>query len=440
MVNALRARAIQTGNSAAASWFSDVDLEFGISDPAIVGHELERLIGGLPPDADGHSVVNLWRLCARAFHYAKANDAKHRAQSAAAEQFVLMADKQPMAALASSFLADAIAELHGVPGKTEWRRELRHRLVDVQAGTVDELSSFTYPFDVGDIAKAVEQAFSRPGLREKLFVFAMLDQSPDPAQLAEEAARSIHEHPFSSLFGTSHHDSEGKVTHRTEGTGFGGDAEAEAIAGRIALDERVRRQIVVGGKIDVARQTIARDHCLSEESFERILAHSLFVPNDLVRTFARGYVRFFQGDFISALYILTPLLENSLRHVLKGHGHDVTVFDDASQLQQDRTISSLFEQMRGDLDTILGEAITTDIENLFLKKPGPHLRHALAHGLLNDGDPYSHDAIYACWLIFHLSLLPLYPYRSQLHLPFDNEVGMESEGDEVGPSSGQSVC
>jgi len=37
------------------------------------------------------------------------------------------------------------------------------------------------------------------------------------------------------------------------------------------------------------------------------------VPNDLVQSFARGFTRFFQSDFTSALYILTPLLENSLR-------------------------------------------------------------------------------------------------------------------------------
>lgn len=88
-------------------------------------------------------------------------------------------------------------------------------------------------------------------------------------------------------------------------------------------------------------------------------------------TFSRGFARFFQGDFTSALYILTPLLENSLRHVLKGNGHEVTKFDDSRMTQEDRTISSLFEQMRDELDSIFGRALTTDIENVFLKKPGP---------------------------------------------------------------------
>jgi hypothetical protein len=153
---------------------------------------------------------------------------------------------------------------------------------------------------------------------------------------------------------------------------------------------------------------------LSEDVFTSLLQHSAFVPPNLVATFSRGFLRFFQGDFVSAIYILTPLLENSLRYVLKTYGHDVSIFDDATQTQEDRTISSLFEQMRMELDDVFTKGITTDIYNVFLRKSGPHLRHALAHGLLHDGSPYGPDAIYGCWLIFRLCLLPLFPYREQL--------------------------
>jgi hypothetical protein len=106
-----------------------------------------------------------------------------------------------------------------------------------------------------------------------------------------------------------------------------------------------------------------------------------------------------------------------LRHVLKACGVDVTIFDDATRTQQDRSISSLFDQMRKQLDEVFGPEITTDIENVFLAKPGPQLRHSLAHGLLTDGSPSSADAVYGCWLIFRLCLLPLFPYYTQIDLP-----------------------
>ena len=66
--------------------------------------------------------------------------------------------------------------------------------------------------------------------------------------------------------------------------------------------------------------------------------------------------------------------------------------------------------MRKELDAAFTKAITTDIENVFLIRPGPHIRHDVAHGLLHDGAPYSPDALYACWLIFRLCLLPLFPH------------------------------
>jgi hypothetical protein len=415
----LRKRGPAQGLPMLAYRFCELDLDFNVSSPAEIGKDLEEVIAALPPDTDAHNIVDLWRLAARAYHAARKDDDQHRCQTRAAEQLVATAEKQPMAIMASSLLSDAIAELHGVPGQKDRRRALRHRLIDVQAGITEEMSPFFHPLNLEEIAQQAEQAMNRPNLLDKLFVFAALDRSPDPAVLREKAIQSIREHPLSSVFDVSHHDAEGKVVHRSAGAGFGDGADESAIQNSITQDERIRRQISAQGSLEAARQALIRERYLSDDAMVWLLSRSPFIPNDLVRTFGRGFTCFFQGDFVSALYILTPLLENSLRHVLRATGHDVTVFDDATQTQEDRTISSLFEQMRTELDAVFGAAITTDIANVFLKRPGPHLRHALAHGLLNDGAPYGPDAIYGCWLIFHLCLLPLFEYRTRMAWPFE---------------------
>jgi hypothetical protein len=110
--------------------------------------------------------------------------------------------------------------------------ELRHRLVDVQAGISEEMSAFSHPINLEELVKRVEQQMQHPSLRDRLFVFAALARSPDPAQLNEQAVKTIREHPLSSLFGASHHDREGKVVHRSEGAGFGDGADNSAISGR----------------------------------------------------------------------------------------------------------------------------------------------------------------------------------------------------------------
>lgn len=421
MVAALRGRAVAKRLPIPVHWFAHLDLDFGVSDPVTIGTEVEALIPTLPAGTDPHSILELWRLAARAYHMAKAEDDKNRARSAAAEQLVHMAQQQSSAMLQSQFLAEAIAELHGVPGKKERRRELNHLLIDAQAGIVDEMSAFSIPMDVKDIIEATEKGMRRPSLRDKLFLFAAVTHSPDPSQLVDEAKKAIAEHPLHSLFGASHHDAEGKVIYRSDGANLGEGEDTSAVVRKIAEDEKIRRQYTVAGQIEPARQVVAAAHYLTEDLFAHLLGYSPFVPRDLLMTFCRGFVRFFQGDFVSGLYILTPLLENSLRHVLKASGHDVSTFDDATLTQQDRTISVLFEQMRHELDGIFGKAHTTDVENVFLKKPGPYIRHGLSHGLLHDADPYGADAIYGCWLIFRLCMAPLFPYRTEITLPFEDQ-------------------
>lgn len=396
------------------SWFCTLDLDFKLSDPADVAADLDRFLASPTEDADVHTVVHLWRLTARGYHQSKNEAEKNRCHSEAAECLASHAEQHSESAMyASQFLADAITELSGVPGKKDRRTALRHRLIDIQARIPEEVSTFTQEMDLREIAEDIRNALKDKTLTEKLFILIAVDRSPDPQQLIDNARQTIRKHPLSSLFATSYMDREGKVVHRTKG-GIDDDGAEEAIQNQIAQAESIRRHITVAGPIEAARQTILEEHSISSDVFAALLQHSPFVPRELLFTFSQGFARFLQGDFIAALYILTPLLENSLRHVLKQRGHDVSIFDDATQTQQDRTISTLFEQMRSELDATFSKATTTDIENVFLSKPGPSLRHAVAHGLLHDGSPGGADAIYACWLILRLSLVPLYPCRHEL--------------------------
>jgi hypothetical protein len=73
--------------------------------------------------------------------------------------------------------------------------------------------------------------------------------------------------------------------------------------------------------------------------------------------------------------------------------------------------------------------------------------HSVAHGLLHDGGPYGDDSVYGCWLIFHLCMLPLFEYRTQLSLPTDERHrpmvgvhGTAAPGKEEKPGRAFGVC
>lgn len=417
-ISAIRARATKGANPVPVHWFFEIDLDFGISAPGSLAMEIEQFLTSRDPSSTSHMMVELWRLAARAHHYAKDDEGKYRCRAAAAEALVSEAERHASAMLASHWLSGAIAEYHGIPGKRERRTELRHKLIDVQSGIAEEMSSFSHPMDLTEIVEQVEkQLAGERELIDMLLIFADLERSPSPDKLIADATKSINEHPLSSLFGASFHDGEGKVIHRSEGGGFGDNENSNAIRVQIAQQEQIRRQLHSFGQVQTARRHIMDRFYVGEDTFHALLQHSPFIPHDLIGTFSRGFARFFEGDFTASLYILTPMLENSLRHVLMMHGHDVTTFDDANQVQEDRTISALFEHMRPELEDTFGQAIAADIDNVFLSKPGPSLRHQVAHGLLTDGSPYGADAIYACWLIFRLCCIPLFRQRDRVELP-----------------------
>ncbi|MBE1506276.1 hypothetical protein H4W29_003457 [Rhizobium viscosum] len=412
------ARAIQGKNPVPVLWFCGMDFSFGISGSAIVAAAIEAYLRSDLPEPSSHMIIELWRLASKAYHDAKDEEGRFRCQTEAAEALVAEAQRHSSAMLASHWLSEAIAEYHGIPGKRERRAELRSQLIEIQGGIREEMSSYSHSTDLSDLAAELEKELEQiEDLLDLLFVFADLGRSPAPEKLESEAIGSIKAHPFSSIFGASHHDSEGKVIHKSDGANLGDGDSKDAIRSTIAEHERMRRAIHVMGLVEVARHEINRRFYLGEDTFQALFRHTPFVPTDVLMTYSRGFARFFSGDFISAVYILVPMLENSLRHTLKLHGFDTVTFDDATQTQEDKTISALFDNMRPELDKVFGAAITTDIHNVFLAKPGPSLRHVVAHGLLSDAGCHGPDAVYACWLIFRLCCIPLFSKEGAVEVP-----------------------
>lgn len=156
---------------------------------------------------------------------------------------------------------------------------------------------------------------------------------------------------------------------------------------------------------------------------------SPFVPADREDLFSLAFARFFGGDFISALHILVPQMENSLRHVLKQAGHEPSSIR-SDMTQENRTLSVMLNKDRGSLEGIYGTAIVYEIENLFDFRGGPALRHQLAHGLVSGAACYGADAIYACWFMFRLCCLHVFGHWDTLA-----EWMEGNQGPEMGPAS-----
>jgi hypothetical protein len=85
----LRKRAIAKRELFSAKSLSERDLDFDLSDPADVGHDLDDMIAVISADTNPDALVGLWRVAAAAYRLAKCDDEKNRCISEAASAWRL---------------------------------------------------------------------------------------------------------------------------------------------------------------------------------------------------------------------------------------------------------------------------------------------------------------------------------------------------------------
>jgi Domain of unknown function (DUF4209) len=409
LVSEMRAEAARQNQGGSFRRLGRLDLDYRISDATVIATEAEGLVD---KEASLEAQHDLLHIAARAHRFAKNQTASDQDLLRAAECLVrISAGHGGSGMLEAHWLERAISEMHHVPGTKERRRELKHKLVDAQARIIEELTRFSHSEDISEVVQSSRAAVSGKPIMVALRAFSTLSHAPTPAEFEAEARKTIAEHPLSSIFAATQYDATGKPVHRDQGLEEGND---EAVVQRqIAQSEKIRRSLVSQGGIEPARLAIMHEHYIDDDLIGIVCSHSGFVPQDRRAIFTKGLVHFFHGDMIPAVHTLVPQLENSLRHVLRLHGHDVTKLNE-DMTQEDLGFSVLLERLRSELNAIFGERMVGGIDSVFNYRGGPNLRNRAAHGLIPDWEPHGDDAIYACWLIFQLCCIPLHDLWDKL--------------------------
>jgi len=402
--------------------------DFELGDSEACATRLERLAEGWT-ERDPPVQSDTFVLAANAWRQAKSVEGNERCLMQASNILAAYAEAIAHALHASHWLQQAIDLLRGLRSlkAKERKRDLRIELIRKQAAIDDEMGQFEEPIDLSDIIEATAAEAEGLSLFDGLFLLADLAHSPDPDKLAEDARRLIAQSPLSAMFDVQQHDGDGHVRFRASGA-MPGQALPDAVEHRISQTESLNRSFIVEGRIKVVIQNLSMHYPIVEDDLLLLCRESPFVPTDLTRTYAKGLTAFLHGNMAVALSVLTPLLEASLIYVLKGHGVDVVRHDQEAGTQEDLSITQLFDTLHDTLNTIFGQAIVDDIDRVFLARSGPGLRHAVAHGTMNDGTPYSADARYACWLMFRLALLPLFARYEELRVTVDQRLRRHGVG------------
>ena len=392
---------------------SEIGLAFKVFEWRTVLVGAERTAADTEGQDYPMAVQGVWELAARGYGITGEKDSQKRAQKEIVEQDLKMRNQVGQASAEAHWVRTAIGKLRQFGGNKEWIAKLRSELRDLEEASLDDFGVFSNTLDVTDLVTGTVGVFEKLTLPDILLQFALLNQPQSKAELERIAEESSEKFALSSLFGGSYADRDGKVYAQTGAKPDSDEGKEDWYKTQSLMHMEIRRRLVVSGQIEPARQTVMENFPLEQRHFLPIVYHSPFVQSGYHMTFSLGFARFWQGEFVSAANLLVPQLENAIRYVLKNANvHSPRMMSDLTQ--DDRSLSSLFDHMREEMEKIFGEDLVHEIDLLFNYRPGPALRHQAAHGKMTDSQCYSSDAIYACWLIYYMTCLPLIDHWKEL--------------------------
>ena len=314
---------------------------------------------------------------------------------------------------AGLFIEKAISTLRSLPRKYRIARgleshlaNLRQQLEENREDTLEGMMRIqTDEVDLTDAIADTRRRLSGHSRFDALVYLAaswpLSDPDKERAQ-AEELAKGSLRH----LFGGATYAADGRKVASTEG----GLAEPDAaIWSDVVRSAGMKRGIVATAFIIPGLDVITFEHRYDQPYLHRLCLESPLVPSGHEDLWARGLRHGLNGDFPSAISVLVPQIEHSLRRVLKNHGVYTLVVDGSTGVESEKGLGALLAMPEA--ADALGAELHFELKALLIEQQGDNLRHDTAHGLLHDAQAWSAGAIYAWWLCLRMVMVPLWNMR-----------------------------
>jgi hypothetical protein len=230
------------------------------------------------------------------------------------------------------------------------------------------------------------------------------------ADLEVSTREGIDKHPLFHLIPSRTFNELGKVVYRR---GTVDEDENGVLKDAMYRHAALLQEVLARGVIEPAIQQILSEHDISLDDFIPLVVNNSFIPKGRELIYVRGLYAGLVGDYLVAVHLLIPQLENSIRYLLQQQ-NVITSGLDSDLIQDEYTLGKILyldklkdvfdEHISG--EPINGERIVFELKGLLVERSGSNLRNLSAHGLMTYDDFESSKVIYLWWLIFYLSCFP----------------------------------
>ncbi len=314
--------------------------------------------------------------------------------------------------VANSFYENAIQAYRNIPTKHRSTydvdnkiQSVRKKIAETGEASLGEMGLIKTPgIDISDMAQSsIAHVTGKQNPEEALMYYTGLYNGPKISKLTSNAKDMMQQSPLSSLFGSSHMSSDGRVVAKTPAANLGAgddDPANKAVLNRqIQQQYAIEIQLVVEGQILPALRQLLMEHRVTREFIEAACHFSPIVPQDREKLLGYALWKGFEYDFGIAIHLLCPQVEHIVRTQLKNAGAHTSNIDQDG-IENENGLSTLMDLPEA--NQVFGDDLAFEIRSVFTDALGFNLRNEVAHGLLDDKSSSSIFSIYAWWMVLRL--------------------------------------
>ena len=422
-----------------ALWLADLMANFGLgkSNAGDIAGKLESLARTFEGDGDFHRARDYFENSSKWYESVEDKTKSIEMTICHAEAFVKeavarAATEQPCNMVAASFYEKAIQILRTIPKADRPALNVDERIAELHK-TLNEASQLSLNemgvissdgIDITQMVEAAKSTVSKKTPIDALMAFANFSQGMRISEMQDSAIKQLKQHPLSSLFGGTYMSRDGRVIAKTNGINFDDtpDGNHPNVQATVMRNHGIHITLIVQGNILPALEILHLEHRIREVDFLSIVKQSPIVPPGREVLFAKGLYSGYDHDYVTALHLLSPQIENLVRYHLKNAGAKTSTLDSCG-IENENGLSTLVALP--EMKAVFGDDLTFEIKALFCDPLGANFRNELAHGLIDHNACNSLHGVYAWWLTLRLVFNTFWNAVRQEREPGNTEGGAE---------------
>ncbi len=341
-----------------------------------------------------------WDLATLCYRRAGDSEKEQKAKIAHAETFVSMAklyasSANPNYAAACFQLQQGIEAYRRIGGMQERTQELHTLLLNYQKEDLKNLKEFSQGVDITEIVDAAISSVKGKTLADALRTLAFTGGSPSVDVLQKTIEDRNQEFVLSSIISQVVLDEDGKHIAANSGLASSDPEEvAKTVRDRMYQEAILYQEIIAQGQILPILRQLQFEHRIQLQDLKFLVSYNPFVPPGRELIFAKGLFAGLNSDFLTAVHLLIPQVENSLRYILSQYGVVISSIDTRTGRQEEHGLDALLNEP--ELESALGKDMIFDLRGLLIERFGSNLRNAITHGLMR-AEYFSSLRVIYCW-------------------------------------------